>query len=111
MRDFAALPLGHLPDGLAGLRLDQLAVEFELDDLRPGARAAYLADRRGVGNIDLSVGHRLPAGLALGIMAITLRLRAVVAHMETSVAATRTKLVLSFRGFLRREFFREVFNH
>src|ERR1700751_6422247 len=31
MRALRALALGHLPDGLAGFRLDLLAVEFELD--------------------------------------------------------------------------------
>ena len=33
MRDEGALALGHLPDGLAGLRLDLAAVEGELDGI------------------------------------------------------------------------------
>src|SRR3954454_18317914 len=84
MRDLAALPLCHLPDGLPGCRLDQLAVEFELDYFRTCAFTADRADWLGMRNVGGAIGHRLAAGLALGVVAVALRLGAVVAHVETS---------------------------
>src|ERR1051326_7376266 len=85
MRDLAALALCHLPDSLAGARLDQMTVQFELDGRGSASLTAHHADRLGMRDIGAAVGHRLAAGVALGIVAVALRLRAV-AHLKTSQA-------------------------
>src|SRR4051812_38104078 len=93
MRNLAALALCHLPDGLAGARLDLFAIQLELDGRGPPAFAADDADRLGVRDIGAAVGHRLAAGAALGIVAIALRLWAV-AHLRTSQAPAEPARVI-----------------